>query len=164
MGLFLSYKRLRHSRGFGIHSPWAYRFVTEAIRPHRGYAYYAYRSAIMRRPLAVNPRLLFRVILHLRPKSVTIAAPTEMVAAYEDIVKIAAPEAEIKASGGELLICVGMSEAVLDGTRHAVFTNKRNKGLSRLTAGMQRGHVYLSRRAAIVADCKAPFQRFDISY
>ena len=33
--------RWRHSRGFGVHSPFAFRLVTEAIRPPRRYAYYA---------------------------------------------------------------------------------------------------------------------------
>ena len=32
---------LRHRRGFGIHSPFAYRFITEALNPSRGYRYYA---------------------------------------------------------------------------------------------------------------------------
>ena len=39
--LFDIYKRWRHTRGYGIHSPFAYRLVTEAIRPTRGYSYHA---------------------------------------------------------------------------------------------------------------------------
>ena len=39
--LFRQYCHWRHTRGFGVHSPFAFRLVTEAIRPSRGYAYYS---------------------------------------------------------------------------------------------------------------------------
>lgn len=35
--------RLRHRRGFGIHSPYAYTVVKNIIAPSRGYAYYCER-------------------------------------------------------------------------------------------------------------------------
>lgn len=38
---FKAYLRLRHSHGYGIHSPFAYRLVTMAIHPGR-YGYYGY--------------------------------------------------------------------------------------------------------------------------
>lgn len=38
------YLRWRHSKGYGVHSPYAYRFVTEVLNSH-GYGYYAYRDA-----------------------------------------------------------------------------------------------------------------------
>ncbi len=34
--------RWRHSRGFGVHSPFAYRIITDAIRLKDEYAYYGY--------------------------------------------------------------------------------------------------------------------------
>lgn len=37
----LWWQRLRHRRGFGIHSPFAFRFITEVLNPPRGYRYYA---------------------------------------------------------------------------------------------------------------------------
>lgn len=33
--------RWRRSKGYGVHSPLAFRIVTECIRPPRGYAFYA---------------------------------------------------------------------------------------------------------------------------
>lgn len=36
-----SYKRWRHTRGFGVHSPFAYRLIRYAIRPRPDYAFYA---------------------------------------------------------------------------------------------------------------------------
>ena len=39
---FQSYVRWRHSRGFGVHSPFAYELVRLAIRPGYAYGSYAY--------------------------------------------------------------------------------------------------------------------------
>ena len=36
-----TFQRKRHARGFGVHSPFAYRFVTDVIHPGR-YGYYAF--------------------------------------------------------------------------------------------------------------------------
>lgn len=40
MNLFLALQRIRHAHGFGIHSPSAFKFVTEILRTP--YSYYAY--------------------------------------------------------------------------------------------------------------------------
>lgn len=39
--MFTALKRYLHSHGFGVHSPYGYRFVCSVISPARGYAYYA---------------------------------------------------------------------------------------------------------------------------
>ena len=31
------FQRLRHGRGFGVHSPWAYRFIREVLRERLPY-------------------------------------------------------------------------------------------------------------------------------
>ena len=38
---FKWYIKWRHSKGFGVHSPYAYRFVTDVLRPE-SYGYYSY--------------------------------------------------------------------------------------------------------------------------
>ncbi|MCH5226967.1 MAG: hypothetical protein J1F16_04020 [Muribaculaceae bacterium] len=43
MSLSKAYLRWRHSKGFGIHSPYAYRFVTDVLRPGR-YGLYSYEK------------------------------------------------------------------------------------------------------------------------
>lgn len=40
MRLFSLYRRWRHSRGYGVHSPFAYRIVKEVVAPTSGYTYY----------------------------------------------------------------------------------------------------------------------------
>jgi len=39
-----AYKRWRHTRGYGVHSPFAYSLVKSVVHPGRGYAYYAYEE------------------------------------------------------------------------------------------------------------------------
>lgn len=41
MALWQTFLRWRHSKGFGVHSPYAYRFVTDVVRPGP-YQYYSY--------------------------------------------------------------------------------------------------------------------------
>lgn len=41
MSLWNSYLRWRHSKGYGVHSPFAYRFVINVLRPGH-YGYYSY--------------------------------------------------------------------------------------------------------------------------
>lgn len=38
------YRRLRHTYGFGVHSPLAYRLVREVLNPRRGLAWYGYED------------------------------------------------------------------------------------------------------------------------
>ncbi len=52
--------RLRHGRGFGVHSPFAYRFITECLREQL--PYYAYDT--ITEPLH---RLVFRIAAYFRP-------------------------------------------------------------------------------------------------
>lgn len=72
--------RWRHSRGFGVHSPLAYRLVREVVRPDSRYGYYGYH-AISRALRGVvdhegelegRARLLLRVCATLRPGSVSL--------------------------------------------------------------------------------------------
>lgn len=91
------YKRWRHTRGYGVHSPFAYRIVSEAIRPARGYAYYGdsdidhcFSSAFDAR-MRRHARILLRLICLLRPESVYLpqgihpAFPTAVSCAGKNI-------------------------------------------------------------------------------
>lgn len=74
-------QRLRHSRGFGVHSPYAYRFVGSVINPLRGYAYYAEKDIEgtltkepMRYRLEAEARTLLRIAAFVNPKSAFLPA------------------------------------------------------------------------------------------
>lgn len=72
--IFNAYVRWRHSRGFGVHSPFAYNLVKMAVSPGADYAYYGY-TAIDRVILAPgfrgyphsrsDARLLLRFLVQL---------------------------------------------------------------------------------------------------
>lgn len=75
MGIATAYKRWRHGRGFGVHSPLAYDLVMNTLR-ERG-AYYAYErlDAAARRGGDVSPRrlrLIFRLLVRFNPQKVAI--------------------------------------------------------------------------------------------
>ena len=71
---FRRLKRAWRSRGFGIHSPFAFRFVTCVLREHG--EYYAYTS--LRRVAATGRQfrtlsLLFRLVCEFRPQFVVVS-------------------------------------------------------------------------------------------
>lgn len=82
-----AYVRWRHSRGYGVHSPFAYDLVDRAISPGN-YAYYGY-SAIDRTllsPMTVSyprerhdARLLLRILVALKTKVLFIYPPDQPV-------------------------------------------------------------------------------------
>lgn len=39
-----AYKRWRHTRGYGVHSPFAFSIVTEVVQNPKGYEYYGYKE------------------------------------------------------------------------------------------------------------------------
>ncbi len=63
---------LRHSRGFGIHSPFAFRFITEVLNERLPYYAYDNINATVDGHSAHEWRTLFRVLVYFRPKTVAI--------------------------------------------------------------------------------------------
>ena len=68
--------RFRHRRGYGVHSPFAFRFITDVIYEH--HPYYAYRELDRMLPLAWRLRrrrglhLLLRIANHLQPDTIVL--------------------------------------------------------------------------------------------
>jgi len=93
------WQRLRHSHGFGVHSPSAYRFITEVL--NQPLPYYGYDRLDK---LAAEPhlaRLLFRVLVALGPRRVgVLSADPARRALLETIVRTALPQAELFAATG----------------------------------------------------------------
>lgn len=65
------YRRLRHSRGFGVHSPWAYALIRQAIMPQK-HGYYAdpWLKKLFGRDAAAA-QMVMRILLHLGAGTVT---------------------------------------------------------------------------------------------
>ena len=70
--------RFRHRKGYGVHSPFAFRFITDVVYEH--YPYYAYSELDKALPLSMQLRkrrglhLLFRLANHLQPKTIVLPA------------------------------------------------------------------------------------------
>lgn len=120
---FGAYLRWRHSRGFGVHSPFAYNFVKTAINPGRRYGYYGYYDidvALMSHDSGQYPRLrkdarlLLRMLATLGTRRLLMHAPvqpalrTAAEAAGAECVQLAKeklPDAE----PGDMLLAIGDS-------------------------------------------------------
>lgn len=65
--------RLRHRRGYGIHSPWVFTLVTEVVYAERGYSYYAYGSLPQAEGWRQKDlRMLLRLSNHFQPRSISL--------------------------------------------------------------------------------------------
>lgn len=78
--------RCRHSRGFGVQSPWAYSFIRYVVNEH--YPYYAYKQLESKVKAVSGPerrlcQLYFRMANYLQPRSVVdFGSPFEPFRAY----------------------------------------------------------------------------------
>lgn len=93
--------KLRHRRtamGFGVHSPFAFRFITEVLRPAKRYGYYAYSVA------GKDPamRLLVRLLSEFNPSTVSIHMRRPDRAGA--VVRAVCPDAEIVVENADFVI------------------------------------------------------------
>lgn len=163
MGLLRAYKRLRHSRGYGVHSPSAYRLVREVICPGRGYEYYAERR-LPRLRGPYDAALLFRLAVYMQPATMYITAPPDVKSAATAIIQAACPGVKVTEAGNvDLLLCFG-PEAVGATWRHGIFADRHHPSLASAMESRRRGHLFKNRRAAMLIDSEVPFQVTDIRF
>lgn len=81
--------RLRHGRGFGVHSPFAYDLITSTLRLRGPYVYYAYerlhsphRRAVFRLAARFQPRRI-ATVGRVDTLSLSLAAPRAIIAPYD---------------------------------------------------------------------------------
>lgn len=167
------YKAFRHSLGFGVHSPTAYRMVREVLNPDERYGYYAYDEipALRKRcPTLLSDhdlQLIYRLAHELRPASVTIASPSPDILVR--LMSKAAPKAKIMPSGGELLICEADTptdlQNAVSATKTAVFTDSANPAAESIWQSWTEGHIYANpTRCVLHRRPDLPRQRFEISF
>lgn len=101
-GMYL--RRRRHTGGFGVHSPFAFRFITEVLNQRHQYYSYEYLSP------AGHMRTVFRICLALKPATVAIFEGLE---GYRAAVEAACPSAKIVSADKADLIVARHSDSRL---------------------------------------------------
>lgn len=156
-------RRLRHSRGFGVHSPFAYRFITEVLR--QPCAYYAYDTLGDDDTL----RTVFRVALHCRPSRAAILSQRPGLA---QTISAACPATELTrtAAVADMIICDATEAPASlpnapDG-RYIIFLGRDRTLWRQLLRRMPCGMTFDNRRTMAVAACLThlPRQDFDIDF
>lgn len=117
MGLGQRYKRWRHGRGYGVHSPLAYDLITNTLREHGSYYGYERLDAACKGSRQMVPcrlRLLLRLLARFNPSTVTITGE-ECVSLLRLAVKTANSRCKISKtlSGNEFIIINGEMSAQL---------------------------------------------------
>ena len=111
MGLGRWYKRWRHGRGFGVHSPSAYGMVMEALRPWRGYAYRAELAACPGSGVlpAKRARQLVRMAAYadVRSADVTHICDASLRAAVTAVMEAYSPGIPFKDGGADIAFADG---------------------------------------------------------
>lgn len=171
------WQRLRHSRGFGVHSPSAYRYIREVLRER--YAYYAYER--IDAYAAAFPggrsqaRMLLRIAIYARPQHAAVAGCAD---AASRIVAEACPAAclhEAIDPRCRLLVLDGDSfdtEAAMDCARDGATVvlphcsgGASSELLRRLRSELPAGHTFLNGSGtAVYVPAPAPAQTFAVRF
>lgn len=179
-----SFNRYRRSRGFGVHSPFAYHFIKRVIKEQCGYyAYSDIDAAVKKSGMSrKTARLLFRVANYFNPSSILIVGNGDIAAltALKSVsttakVTVAGADETIDASGYRFVYVE--SEAAYPGLEKTLGKTVDNGGtvvidgmtrdnearrlLKAVENGMTHGMTFSNGATAIIAgDRKLPRQRF----
>lgn len=177
LALARRYKRWRHGRGFGIHSPFAFDFITRTLRerlPYYGYddidaavASSAARQSLSERCL----RLIFRIAVRFNPSSVAILGDSDM-SALTATLKAVRHDIKIteRPDDADFIIVCDDSQLSLDKESTVIlFPDARRAGsdtIERVWQQVGRGMRFDNGRgfSIIVADPKLPRQQFDVRF
>ncbi len=176
--LISHYKRWRRGRGFGVHSPFAYSFVTETLR--QTLPYYAYDSIDamlsggVRSDGAITARRLkqiFRIAVRFNPSSVAFLCGRDEEV-LRRVVALAVPKATMDASPGDadlVIVACGGHEFRPRTEAVCVFADKDDSDrlvCDNVWNGITHGMRFDNARGmtVIVAAAKLPRQRFDITF
>lgn len=138
-----AYRRWRHTRGYGVHSPFAYEVVKGAVRPGKPYRYYAYEDidnaleSDNRRRYRREARLLLRLAAFLGARSAFI--PQHTVNAFRIALLGADSRMKVNSSLSEAadcdLVCSNRDYVPLDTLRPLLADHRKVLLLRRLPEG-----------------------------
>jgi len=174
------WQRLRHGRGFGVHSPFAYRFIREVLRER--YAYYSYECIDSFADAwpggRDSARMLFRVAAFIQPRHVA-AGTSELSLIAAEIISMACPRAVVSAdvrSDTDFIVLFDEADMVdaafgcVAGGATAVMPDSRMPAaaalLERLRSTLAYGHCFINgRRTAVFVGRRAlPAETFAVRF
>ena len=178
--LWHSLLRRRHSRGFGIHSPYAYRFVTDVVRP-RIYGYYAYDDidaddTIPARSIR-TAKWYVRLLIFLKPARIlffrVVDAPaktaSDCLGIQSEILRN--PAAVDFAASDFLIITNGnesppniVLEAINSGAKVLIFNPDKNLVASIISTGLQGLLLEDKRKMLFIPRDEMAFTHYHISF
>lgn len=172
-------RRLARSKGFGVHSPFAYSFIRDTIRCRNSYYAYttieelAYKSECRESDL----KLIFRIAC--RFDITRFAVYGKEAAVLKQVLSLTRHDSECVATYGDCVPQMAVADCTTELTSEEMTQLRRtvsaggvvvlvnvpriSNTLARVTAGMTRGMSFAGRRTAIVAGFSyLPRQHFDI--
>ena len=152
------FRRAARSRGFGVHSPFAYTFITEVLHPSPCYAYYAYDVV----GSDARMRLLVRLLAYFDPATIAIdvadSAPKVRAAVQAACrrARIVEEDADFIVTDSSTPYRTDVNMLILGKNARAVLADLR----ARMTTGMS---FALGKDCAVVVPAShLPRQDFDI--
>ena len=160
------WKRWLHSRGHGVHSPSAYRLIREVLCPSSLYGYYAYGDihaidihAIADAVYSASElRLLYRVLVDMRPRAVSVFAPEQV----ERVAKLAS----VQISHQSDFAIVGKNYLLeLPKSEFYFFFDSQSPQIHKIVSQMTEGHVFKSPcHCLILRRRNLPLQIFELNF
>lgn len=177
LALARRYKRWRHGRGFGIHSPFAYDFVTRTLRERLPYYGYddidaAVAGSLSKSGLSTRClRLIFRIGVRFNPATAAILgdADRDVLTATLRAVRQDMKITDDPCDADFIIVSSDREFALVKEKAVVVFPDTRSAGAEtvekvwrQVTRGMRfdNGHGF----SIVVADPKLPRQVFDVRF
>lgn len=163
------YKRLRHSRGFGIHSPSAYRMICEILRPSKLYGYYAYadleRFANMENTHS-ELCLIYRIMVDLHPGTVISIGSKSVTETIKKALPACYVSERIQNSCDLAVVGLKGVDLSVNCEWQSIFLYNEGIGLADVfISKMTAGHVFLSHKHCLILNrADLPFQIFSLNY
>lgn len=153
------YKRLRHSYGFGVHSPSAFRMVCDVLIDRRGYTYYDFdRLETATQPASQRrrTRILHRLAARYPCRDVIIDD------SIPEAWRLALAPAQLDTAEGTLLVARSLPDALPTQGVTALF-NLSPQDLAELERMMQYGILLAGKDAAIaILNPKTRFVKYTV--
>lgn len=151
--------RRRRSLGFGIHSPFAYHFITEVLRQR--HPYYSYSKLGSRRE-----RTVFRIAVDLHPRRVALSGSCAYLA---NAIHAAWSDTEICSSpvNADMVICTDPAEAAEQAAKgcHIILLASPGAAMAALRSQLSYGMTFISSDMTVAVNLPyLPYQEFRLNF